>query len=81
MYVEVRIRGNLKQDWSDWFEALSISSPLDGETLLSGELPDQSALLGLLNRIHGLNLRLLSFSQFDNLPAATPSLDNNHESF
>ena len=69
MYVEVRIKGNLKQDWSDWFEALVISNPSDGEAILSGELPDQSALLGLLNRIHGLNLELLSFSQSDNFPA------------
>ncbi|MEO8395352.1 MAG: hypothetical protein ABI700_20320 [Chloroflexota bacterium] len=66
--MEVRIKGNLKQDWSDWFEALMISNQPDGETILSGELPDQSALLGLLNRIHGLNLELLSFSQSDNFP-------------
>ncbi|MBI1256432.1 MAG: hypothetical protein GC204_03075 [Chloroflexi bacterium] len=65
MYVEVRIEGNLKRDWSDWFEALTISYPSDKETLLSGELPDQSALLGLLNRIHSLNLKLLSFSRGD----------------
>jgi hypothetical protein len=65
MYVEVRIEGNVKRDWSDWFGALTISNPSDGETLLSGELPDQSALLGLLNRIHSLNLKLLSFSQSD----------------
>ncbi len=65
MYVEVRIKGNLKQDWSDWFGALMISNPSEGETLLSGEISDQSALLGLLNRIHGLNLNLLSFSQSD----------------
>ena len=65
MYVEVRVKGNLKPDWSDWFEALTISSPSDGETLLSGELPDQAALLGLLNRIHSLNLKLLSYSQSD----------------
>jgi hypothetical protein len=66
MYVEIRIKGNLKQDWSDWFEALTISNQSDGEAILSGELPDQSALLGLLNRIHGLKLELLSFSQSDN---------------
>ena len=65
MYVEVRIKGTLKPDWSDWFEALTISSPSDGETLLSGELPDQAALLGLLNRVHSLNLKLLSYSQSD----------------
>jgi hypothetical protein len=70
MYVEVRIKGNLKQDWSDWFSELIISNEAHGETLLTGELPDQSALLGLLNRIHGLNLKLLTFSQSDNLTPA-----------
>ena len=68
MYVEIRIKGNLKQDWSDWLGELMISKQSDGETILSGEISDQSALLGLLNRIHGLNLKLLSFSQSDNFP-------------
>jgi hypothetical protein len=70
MYVEVRIKGNLKQDWSDWFGELVITNQSDSETILRGEIPDQSALLGLLNRIHSLNLRLLSFSQSDNFPTA-----------
>ena len=70
MYVEVRIKGTLKPDWSDWFGELIISSPSDEETIFRGEVPDQSALLGLLNRIHGLNLRLLSFSQFDDFATA-----------
>jgi hypothetical protein len=29
------------------------------ETVLRGSLPDQSALLGLISRIHGLGLRLI----------------------
>lgn len=65
MYVEIRIKGTLKEDWSDWLEGLSISHQADGETVLNGQIPDQSALLGLLNRIHGLNLQLLSFSKSD----------------
>lgn len=69
MYVEVRIKGTLKSDWSDWLGDLIISHQSDGETILRGEIPDQSALLGLLNRIHGLNLRLISFSQFDDFAA------------
>lgn len=74
MYVEIRIKGNLKQDWSDWFGGILISNLSDGEVILSGEIPDQSALLGLLNRIHGLNLELLSFSQSDkHLPGFSKS--------
>ncbi len=65
MYLEIRIKGTLKQDWSDWLEGLAVSHPANGETVLNGEISDQSALLGLLNRIHGLNLELLSFSQGD----------------
>ena len=65
MYVEIRIKGTLKQDWSDWLEGLVVSNQVNGETVLNGQLTDQAALLGLLNRIHGLNLQLLSFSQAD----------------
>lgn len=65
MYVEIRIKGTLKQDWSDWLEGLIVSHQADGETVLNGQIPDQSALIGLLNRIHGLNLEMLSFSQGD----------------
>lgn len=65
MYVEIKVKGTLKQDWSDWLEGLIVSSQPNGETILSGQVTDQAMLLGLLNRIHGLNLQLLSFSQFD----------------
>ena len=65
MYVEIRIKGTLKQDWSDWLEGLNVSNLANGETVLNGQILDQAALLGLLNRIHGLNLQLLSFSQSD----------------
>lgn len=65
MYVEIKIKGTLKQDWSDWLEGLVVSNQANGETVLNGQISDQSALLGLLNRIHGLNLQLLSFSQAD----------------
>ncbi len=65
MYVEIRIKGTLKPDWSDWLESLNVSHQANGETLLNGQLPDQAALLGLLNRIHDLNLQLISFSQGD----------------
>lgn len=65
MYVEIRIKGNLKHDWSDWLGGLVVTSQSAGETVLSGMLPDQAALMGLLNRVHGLNLQLVAFSQSD----------------
>jgi hypothetical protein len=57
---EIRLRGHLDPRWSDWLEGLSVERMPDGSTLLSGPIGDQSALVGVLNRLHQLNLRLIS---------------------
>jgi hypothetical protein len=50
----------LDQHWSEWFAGLKLTQ-LEGDgTLLSGSLPDQPALHGLLERIRDLNLTLIS---------------------
>ncbi len=59
-YFEIRIKGRLDPRWSEWFAGLRLSH-LEGDvTLLSGLLPDQAALHGLLERIRDLNLTLIS---------------------
>lgn len=71
MYVQIKVKGHLTQNWMDWLGDLTVANQADGEAVLRGPLPDQPALLGLLNRIHGLNLQILSFSQSENPPTET----------
>lgn len=56
----IRLRGRLDPELAAWFPELSLTDEADGNTLLRGELPDQAALLGILFRIHNLNLLILS---------------------
>jgi hypothetical protein len=56
---QIRIQGVLDQNWTCWFEGLSIEE-VDGETLITGPFKDQAALRGVLNKIWDLNLTLIS---------------------
>jgi hypothetical protein len=59
-YYEIRVNGHLESTWDDWFGELTISNLESGEALLSGYLPDQAALHGVLKRISNLSLTLIS---------------------
>jgi len=59
-YFEIRVKGQLSDVWADWFEGLTIERLDDGEMLLSGYVVDQSALMGVLNKLGRLNLALIS---------------------
>jgi hypothetical protein len=61
---EIRVEGHLTVRWSDWFEGLAIRNDPNGETTLSGPLSDQAALIGVLTKIHALNLVLISVCRF-----------------
>jgi hypothetical protein len=50
----------LDSHWSDWFNGLEVTPQENGETVISGPLPDQAALQGILTKIFDLRLLLLS---------------------
>ncbi|HET6596785.1 MAG TPA: hypothetical protein VFG81_14260 [Anaerolineales bacterium] len=60
IYYEIRVRGQLDSHWSDWFNGLEVTPQENGETVISGPLPDQAALQGILTKIFDLRLLLLS---------------------
>ena len=57
---EIRVQGQLDPCWSEWFEGFAVSPTESGETIISGLVVDQAALNGLLNRLLGMNLILIS---------------------
>lgn len=59
-FFEIRVRGHLNSNWSDWLEGLNVALLDTGETILSGVITDQAALLGVLNKLNRLNLTLVS---------------------
>ena len=64
-YYEIIIKGKLDTRWSDWLAGMMLTYTEQDETLLSGWLPDQTALHGLLERIRDLNLTLVSVASTD----------------
>lgn len=63
---ELHIREHLDETRASWFEGLAITNQADGTTLLEGVLPDQSALFGVLLKIHNLNLTLITMREVEN---------------
>jgi hypothetical protein len=57
---EIRIQGHLDDRWATWFHGMEIVTDLDGITLIRGEVADQAALHGVIERVRDLGLPLLS---------------------
>jgi len=61
--IEIRVKGQLSCEWRDWFENLELKLLENGEMILTGTIPDQAALIGVLNKLNRLNLTLLSVNK------------------
>ena len=60
---QIRIKGQLGNQWRYWFEGLAITLEEDGNTLLTGPVVDQAALHGLLKKVRDLGMPLLSVNR------------------
>jgi hypothetical protein len=60
MVYQIRIKGHLGHEWTDWFEGLTVTLEDDGTTLLTGLVIDQAALHGLLKKVRDLGMPLVS---------------------
>ncbi|MBZ0297493.1 MAG: hypothetical protein K8L99_33355 [Anaerolineae bacterium] len=63
-FIEIRIKGHMDKTW-EWLGDLIITHSDKGETLLTGSLPDQAALHGVLNRLRDLGVQLISVNSID----------------
>ena len=68
---QIRVKGQLDSEWTDWFEGLTITLEEDGNTLLTGPVIDQAALHGLLKRVRDLGLPLVSVCPLEHGPTTT----------
>ena len=60
MVYQIRLKGHLGRQWTDWFAGLSITREDNGDTLLTGPLVDQAALHGVLRKVRDLSMPLLA---------------------
>ena len=76
---EIRVKGHLDGRWSEWFDGLTIANVENGDALLSGEIVDQSALHGVLNKVRDLGLPLMAVSTIKSMPEGLCSIQQDDE--
>lgn len=63
--IEIRIKGNIPDQWSGWFDGLNISYSSQDETVLTGIVSDQYVLYGVIAHLRDLGLQLSSVNSED----------------
>jgi hypothetical protein len=65
----IRVQGTLSERWAGYFEemTLSVDTDADGHPLivLTGRLPDQAAVQGVLQKLYNLGFPLISVEKID----------------
>ncbi len=65
---EIWVKGLLDPSWKEWFEPMEILTQVEqGQPvlILTGQLPDQAALYGILHKLYTLRLPLIRVQVID----------------
>jgi len=65
--TKIIVEGHLDKNWKNCFEGFEITYD-EANSLLSGNIKDESHLHGILNQIRDLNLKLISVIQGPSSP-------------
>ena len=64
-FYEIEVNGILDDQWSEWFDGFSITYLDNKNTLLRGNVQDQSALHGIFAKIRDLGLALVRLAKIE----------------
>ena len=65
MTYEIRIKGHLGQQWTDWFGGMTVTLEDNGDTLLTGKILDQAELYGVLRLVRDIGTPLISVNRIE----------------
>ncbi len=65
LVYQLRLKGHLSQEWTDWFDGYDLILEENGDTLLTGPVADQAALHGLLKKVRDLGMPLVSVNRVE----------------
>lgn len=65
MQYEIVVDGHVSSRWEAWFDGFALASTADGTTVLRGDVVDQAALHGLIQRVRDLGIPLISLTPLD----------------
>ena len=60
---QIRLKGCLPGQWSEWFGGMAVTLEESGDTLITGSVVDQAALHGLLKKVRDLGIPLISVNR------------------
>ena len=60
---ENHVKGHLDSSWSEWLDGLELKLSENGETVIFGPIVDQSALMGMLNKLARVSLSIISLNE------------------